>query len=109
MRHVNVADVVLCAVAPLRADDHCIGHSHAGAVQADGRTFDPKTGRDTRQYALQAWLQYLDQVVNVPREVLVEGFYAGTAMLPQEYLNSRIAGLGTKFADWAAANTPDCQ
>src|SRR5688572_2295326 len=59
MRHVTVSLLVLFIVAPLRADDQCMGHSHAAAVHADGRTFDPKTGRDTRQYAPDAQVDYV--------------------------------------------------
>src|SRR5688572_19942010 len=58
MRHLIVALCALFCVALLRADEHCIGHDHS-AIGADGRTFDPKTGRDTRQYAPDAQVDYL--------------------------------------------------
>ena len=63
--------------------------------------------RTTRQYALSTWLQYLTTTGGAPVSVLVDGYNAGTTMLPQEYMNSRVVGLGAKFADWAAASTPD--
>src|SRR5687768_13390098 len=59
MRHLIVAFCALFCVSLLRAEDHCIGHDHAAALEADGRTFDPKTGRDTRQYAPDAQVDYV--------------------------------------------------
>lgn len=60
-----------------------------------------------RQYGMHSLLHYLTVEAGVPLHVLSDGFYAGTLLLPQEYLFTRIgpAALRTHFADWAAANT----
>ena len=63
--------------------------------------------RTTRQYALGTWLDYLTTTAGAPVSVLVDGYKTPTTLLPQEYVNSRVTGLGAKFADYAAASTPD--
>jgi len=58
-----------------------------------------------RLYALNTWLIYLTEVVKVSSSVITDGFYAGTAMTPQEYHFSRVGeALKGHFADWAACN-----
>lgn len=69
---------------------------------------DPSNwNRTTRQYALSSWLNYLTTTAGAPVSVLVDGYNAGTSLLPQEYINTRVTGMGATFADWAAASTPD--
>ena len=51
MRHLIVALLLLTFIAVVRADEYCFGVKDAKGLTVDGRAFDPKTGRDTRQYA----------------------------------------------------------
>ncbi|MEM1417941.1 MAG: DUF6055 domain-containing protein [Myxococcota bacterium] len=58
-----------------------------------------------RQYGMHAMLFYFEQE-GVDPAIFTEGFYAGTSLLPQEYLAQEIgAELPELFADWAAHNT----
>src|SRR6188474_426899 len=57
MRHLITALLVLLSAAVARADDRCIGAEHSAAA-FDGRTFDPKTGLDTRQYPPDPQVDY---------------------------------------------------
>lgn len=69
---------------------------------------DPSNwNRDTRQYAMNTWLHWVTTAGGQSVGVIVDGFNAGTTMLPQEYMLSRVPSLRALFADWAAHNTAD--
>lgn len=60
-----------------------------------------------RQYGMHTWLYYMTVVAGVPRAVVSDGFYAGTALSPQRYHVEQVGldALRDIFADWAAHNT----
>ncbi len=60
-----------------------------------------------RQYGMHTLLYYLVDIRGVSPEIMTNGFYAGTDMLPQEYLYNQIGNENFRgyFADWAAQNT----
>ena len=57
-------------------------------------------------YGIHTFLNYLTDVCKEPAGVILEGFYAGTKDLPQEYMSQRIgaAKFADEFADYAAHN-----
>jgi len=57
-------------------------------------------------YGIHTFLNYLTDVRHEPAGVVLEGFYAGTKDLPQEYLSRRIGAdkFADYFADFAAHN-----
>lgn len=75
---------------------------------SNGPASDPTNwNRQVRQYGLNTWLHYLTTTGGAPQSVLMDGYNAGTTLLPQEYLVSRVNGLDAIFADWAAHNTAE--
>ena len=59
-----------------------------------------------RQYGMHTWLYYLSEVVGIDPDIISDGFYAETNLLPQAYHFDRVGEpLRTYFADWAAHNT----
>ena len=57
-------------------------------------------------YGIHTFLNYLTDVRKEPAGVVLEGFYAGTKDLPQEYMYHRIGGakFADYFSDYAAHN-----
>lgn len=74
----------------------------------NGAPGDPANwNRQVRQYGLNTWLHYLTTIGGAPVSVLVDGFNAGTSLLPQQYLFNQVPGLAATFADWAAHTTAE--
>ena len=65
--------------------------------------------RDDHQYGMNIYLYYLTEVCHVPRYTIAHGFYDKTALLPQEFLYSKLGGSDMRkyFADWAVHSTTD--
>lgn len=60
--------------------------------------------RENHQYALGYFLYYLTEVKGVSRELITEGFYNGTVLIPQKYIINEV-GLTlfrSYFLDWTA-------
>jgi hypothetical protein len=57
-------------------------------------------------YGMHIFLNYLTDVRKVPKAQIVEGFYAKTSLLPQEYLSRQLgaAEFARLYADFAAHN-----
>merc|ERR1712046_95646 len=60
-----------------------------------------------RQYGMHTFLMFMTEVMGVNENLVADGFYANTEMLPQEYLFNKVGGQRFReiFADWAAHNT----
>jgi len=60
-----------------------------------------------RQYGMHTYLTYLTEEADVARNILTDGFYADTALTPQEYFFRNVGADKMRgiFADWAAHNT----
>ena len=60
-----------------------------------------------RQYGIHTWLYYLTSQAGVDPDVITDGFYSGTTLLPQAYHADRVGlePLRGMFADWAARTT----
>lgn len=55
---------------------------------------------------MHTWLFYLSEVAGIDPDIISDGFYAETDLLPQEYHFERVGEeLRTYFSDWAARNT----
>lgn len=65
--------------------------------------------RYVHQYAAALFLYFLTEEVNISNDIIVDGFYANTSELPQEYLFNQIGGANYRnhFIDWAARMTND--
>ena len=59
--------------------------------------------RDCHQYGMNILLYYLTETGKVPRDIMVNGFFAKTKELPQEYMYNKIGGskMCDLYADWA--------
>ena len=74
----------------------------------NGPTGDPQNWqRLVHQYAMTTYLFYLSEVENVPTNLIVDGFFAGTKASPQQYLYQNIPNLRTYFGNWAAHNVAE--
>ncbi len=60
--------------------------------------------RETHQYAMNILLYYWVEEKNVPVNILTEGYYSGTDLLPQEYIAEQIGmePMRSYFVDFAA-------
>ena len=56
---------------------------------------------------MHTYLRFLTEVMGVERSFLTDGFYASTALSPQEYIYSLVGSetMRSHFADWAAHNS----
>ena len=63
--------------------------------------------RGCHQYGMNVLLNYLTDVRGVDKSIIVEGFFAETELLPQEYLYQKIGRTKMRnlYADWAAHAT----
>ena len=59
-----------------------------------------------RQYGMHTLLYYLTNVKGVDRAIITDGFYANTALSPQEYIFTNVGSslMRSHFADWAGHN-----
>src|SRR5688500_5200581 len=99
MRHLIVAFCALFCVSLLRAEDHCIGHDRAAALHADGRTFDPKTGRDTRQYAPDAQVDFAHLKLDLRMDDPATKSFACAETRTSKTLGRPVARLGLDAVD----------
>lgn len=62
--------------------------------------------REVQQYARESFLYYLTEFKGVSRDTIAGSFYAGTSLLPQEYLSSQIGAANFRqyFTEWTAHN-----
>ena len=65
--------------------------------------------RYVHQYASALFMYYLTEEITIPNNIIVDGFYANTSQLPQEYLFNQIGSTNYRnhFIDWAAHMTND--
>jgi len=101
--------------------DNMMAFLEAGAITANPHlalwhSFEneaPGDPRDwlfqVRQYGMHTYLFFLTEVAGVDADLITNGFYSGTQLMPQQYHYEAIGGdlLRSHFSDWAAQNTAD--